>query len=168
MHPSRTLTYKNARAGPYAGHHTGMHAVGPAPQFLPPDPQGMLIQQRAHPLRWMVHPFFILFLALLAVEAFAPTALKPSYHIGEAGGRVIGGIMQATNEKELDLAEQLPYADALGERERMRSNFTGLCAASGVLDRQLAAYCFAMTNEYFRHALPPARAYRDRYRGHLR
>ncbi|XWN29343.1 MAG: hypothetical protein ROR55_17800 [Devosia sp.] len=157
------LTYSHQRAGPYTAQHPA-HAA----QFLPPDPQAMLMQRRSHPLSFLIHPLFVLFLALLAVEGVAPKQLKPTFLIGEMGGRIVGGIMHATNEKELDLAEQMPVASAFGERERMRAHYNGLCAAAVYLDVTIAAYCQAMTNAYFGQALPPASAYRDRYRGHLR
>lgn len=162
MH-AQAIRHPQMRAAPYPG-ATPMGAQ----QFLPPDPNAMLIRQRSNPFRWMASPLVIVIALLVFAEVSAPVKLKPSNILGDAAGRFYGGIMQAANEKELDLMEQTSVAQALGVREAQRSNFDGLCAASGVLDLQLGHLCQRMTDAYFAEALPPARTYRDRYRGHLR
>lgn len=132
-------------------------------QVLPPDPQAMLVREKRGG-RWpRLNLLIVVVAGVLAAEIAAPTHLKPSAIGGRAAANFYGAIMDESNRKELDLDEQKPYATARGEREAAASNWSGICAATAVLDREIAAYCSAMGQAYFNEALPPARTYRERY-----
>lgn len=160
----RTISSPKGRHGQTYG---GMRSA-PQPQVLPPDPQAMLyMQQQVRSRSWLPRPSLLVLIIAggITAEFAAPNAYKPSGVAGNAAANFYGAIMDESNRKALDLAEQQPYSDALGYRESQESHWRGLCAASQYLDPQIAAYCLAMTNAYFQEALPPARAYRDVYQG---
>ncbi|WMS43113.1 hypothetical protein RDV64_01530 [Acuticoccus sp. MNP-M23] len=127
------------------------------------DPQLMLAQQaQMRPKRGRTIMLWVV-VAVVALQVVGPDDIKPSKIAGGAAGDFYGGIMHADNEKNLDLAEQIPVAEARGGLERSQAQWNGICAASMFLDPQLAMYCQAMANAYFNETLPNARTYRKRY-----
>lgn len=136
-------------------------------QVLPPDPQAMLmVQQQKRRSSWLPRPnLLVLVLAGgITAEVMAPMHLQPSFIAGKAAANFYGQIMDESNRKELDLGEQKPIAEAIGERERLVPHINGLCAASAWIDPQIAHYCRGMANSYFAEALPPGPSYRQHYR----
>lgn len=162
MSTPHTLPYRRMKAAPH---------MSAAPQLLPPDPQAMLMmQQQTRRGGWLPRPNILVVLIIcgFAAEAVAPDEAKPSMVAGNAASNFYSQIMAASNQKTIDLHVQEPYANALGNREAMKSNVDGICAASFILDPQLAMYCQAMADAYFNKALPPARQYHRQYQDSLR
>lgn len=148
-------------AAPVRENASGLRDASPVPVLAPqatPVPANPVAILAAQPAKAKGSRTWVMYAGggLLAAQIFLPTPVKPLALAGEAAGTFYSGIMAASTQNALSLAQQQALAVQIAELEARRADALGNCFWAGFLEGGRAV-CESMVNDRFRSSLNEAR-----------
>lgn len=120
--------------------------------YAPQRPDMTFTQSQPPAPRPRISLLALLAAGLVVAQLALPEEKKPMRILGEAAADFYGRLMDESNRKELEMAQQRQIAERMAELQTEYANWQGLCALTALADRQLGAACYQGAEEYFRNA----------------
>lgn len=107
--------------------------------------------------RISLNPLLLVVLGLVTAQVFLAEKDKPGRIAGEAASDFYGEIMNESNRKEIELAQQHEIATRLAALQADYAEWQGLCAIAAMIDPEAGRLCTQGAENYYREALTQIR-----------